>query len=229
MTSVLNEFICKYCSKAFRKESTLAAHLCEPKRRAQQEHDPAVKIGYQAYLQFYTMTQGSSKLKSYADFAASPYYSAFVKFGNHIKSINAIAPSKFIDWVIKQNKKLDHWCHDKVYAEYLTQHLQHEPAQDALTRTIQIAQDWAEQNGSQFNHMFNYGNSNKLCYLITQGRITAWTIYNCNSGIHFLDNLSDEQTSIVFPWIDPKYWQKRFQEHSAEVEWCRQMLTTAGF
>jgi len=229
MISVLSENVCKYCSKSFRKESTLAVHVCEPKRRAQQEHDPAVKTAYQAYLQFYTMTQGSAKLKSYGDFAASPYYNAFVKFGHHVRDINAVAPGKFIDWVIKQNKKLDHWCHDKVYAEYLTQHLQHEPAQDALARTILTAQDWAEQNDSQFNHMFKYGNSNRLCYYVTQGRITAWSIYNCDSGVKFLSTLTAEQTAIVFPWIDPKYWQKRFQDYPADMEWCREMLQTAGF
>lgn len=229
MISAPSENICKYCDKAFRKESSLAVHVCEPKRRAQQEHDPAVKLGFQAYLQFYAMTQGSTKLKTYSDFAASSYYSAFVKFGYHVRSINAIAPSKFVDWVIKQNKKLDHWCHDKVYAEYLTSHLQCEAAQDALIRTVQQAQTWAEENSSSFDHMFRLGNKNKLCYYITQGRVTAWAIYNCDSGVDFLNGLSEEQTSIVFPWIDPTYWKKRFQDFPAEVLWCRDTLTVAGF
>ena len=35
-------FACKYCTKSFVKESTLAAHLCEPKRRFQQQHETGV-------------------------------------------------------------------------------------------------------------------------------------------------------------------------------------------
>ena len=72
---------CKYCEREFRKESTLAVHLCEQKRRYQEEKEVGVQIGLQSYLKFYTMTQGSAKLKTYADFATSPYYKAFVKFG----------------------------------------------------------------------------------------------------------------------------------------------------
>ena len=41
---------CKYCNKEFRKESTLAAHLCESKRRWQQEKETGVQLGLRAYL-----------------------------------------------------------------------------------------------------------------------------------------------------------------------------------
>ena len=61
-------YTCKYCNKTFSKESILAVHACEPKRRAQQQSDPAVQIGFRAYLRFYETTQGSAKLKTYEDF-----------------------------------------------------------------------------------------------------------------------------------------------------------------
>ena len=38
------DFKCKYCGKGYRKESTLVAHLCEPKRRAMQENEAGVKL-----------------------------------------------------------------------------------------------------------------------------------------------------------------------------------------
>ena len=222
-------YTCKYCERSFRRESTLTAHVCEPKRRAQQEHDPAVKLAFQTYLRFYELTQGSARLKTYSDFASSPFYLAFVKFGRHIRSINAIAPNKFIEWIIRQNKKLDHWCRDAYYEEYLLQHTRHEAVQDALTRTIETAQTWSEENNSQFNHMFNYGNSNKICYHITQGRISAWAVYNSESGVNFLDQLTAEQTSIIYAWIDPEYWQKRFRDYPADTAWVQHMLKEAGF
>ena len=97
------DFKCKYCGKGYRKESTLAAHLCEPKRRAQQENESGVKLGMTAYLRFYELSQGSAKFKTYADFCDSPYYNAFVKFGRHMVAIRAINTQKFIDWVITGN------------------------------------------------------------------------------------------------------------------------------
>ena len=115
------DYICQYCGKGYRKESTLVAHLCEPKRRAQQENEAGVKLGMTAYLRFYELTQGSAKFKTYKDFSESAYYNAFVKFGRHMVNIRAINTSKFIDWVIKSNKKLDYWCKDAVYQEYLGQ------------------------------------------------------------------------------------------------------------
>ena len=156
------DFICQYCGKAYRKESTLAAHLCEPKRRAQQENEAGVKLGMTAYLRFYEMTQGSAKFKTYDDFSKSAYYNAFVKFGRHMVNIRAINTAKFIDYVIKSNKKLDYWCKDQYYQEYLFDHLRKESTQDALERSVKTMEAWAEEKESVFNHYFNYVNSNVL-------------------------------------------------------------------
>jgi len=229
LKSKSEEFACKYCDKIFSRSSSLSVHLCEPKRRAQQEHDPAVKLGYQAFLRFYEVNQGSAKLKTYADFAQSSYYKAFVKFGHHIRSINAIAPAKFIDYVIKKNIKLDHWCRDQHYAQYLRDHLRIEATQDALARSIETAKRWAEDSNSEFNHIFLYGNPNRIVYWITQGRISAWVVLNCASGVEFLEKLNNEQMTMVYPWIDPDYWQKRFRDYLADTEWCKEILNKAGF
>lgn len=81
-TSELSQtYKCRYCDKEFRKESTLAAHVCEQKRRHQQQNETGVQFGFRSYLRFFEVTQGSAKLKTYDDFASSPYYNAFVKYG----------------------------------------------------------------------------------------------------------------------------------------------------
>ena len=113
------DYKCQYCNKGFVRESTLAAHLCEDKRRYQQKDEVGVRLGYQAWLRFYELTQGNSKKKTYEDFVKSSYYVAFTKFGRHLHSIRAVNPQAFTDWVIKNNKKLDHWCKDSLYEKYV--------------------------------------------------------------------------------------------------------------
>ena len=41
METTVTTYKCKYCSKEYRRESTLLAHMCEPKRRHQQEKEVA--------------------------------------------------------------------------------------------------------------------------------------------------------------------------------------------
>jgi len=221
---------CKYCSKEFRKESTLAAHLCENKRRCQQEKEIGVQFGLQAYLRFFELTQGSAKLKSYQDFVTSPYYVAFVKFGRHIVNIRAVNPRAFIDWVIKENKKLDHWCHEKVYLEYLNQYIRKEAVQDAIERALKEMQDYADEHSELkggFSDYFRYGSSNRICYHISNGRISPWIVFNCSSGVEFLEKLNEEQISMVLPWIDPDYWQRKFKDYVADTEWIKEILKAA--
>ena len=37
-------FVCKYCGRGFSREKTLANHMCEQKRRWQQENDKGVQM-----------------------------------------------------------------------------------------------------------------------------------------------------------------------------------------
>ncbi len=220
-------YICKYCNKGFRKESTLTSHMCESRRRAMQEKEPGVQLGFRAYLRFFEHTQGSSSNKTYTDFCKSPYYIAFVKFGRHIVSIRAINTKGFIDFVIKNNKKLDHWCHDKIYQEFLCSHLKTENVQDALERSIKTMTDWANNNDSVFNHYFLYVNTNKVAQDISNGRVSSWIVYNCDSGIQMLDRLNAEQIEIVFPYIDPDYWKRKFHNYYDDTEWVKGILKEA--
>jgi hypothetical protein len=221
---------CRYCEKAFVKESTLAVHLCEPKRRWQQEKEVGVQLGLKAYLRFYEVTQGSARLKSYADFVSSPYYNAFVKHGRYCQSIRCINFANFLDWLLRNNKKIDNWCSDKLYEEWMHDYLRKEAVQDALERALKEMQDYADdhpdlKNG--FSDYFRYGNSNRVVHHITTGRISPWIVYNCASGVDFLGNLSEEQVAMVMPWIDPDHWQRKFTDYLADTEWVKDILIKA--
>ena len=96
---------CNFCKKSFQKESSLAIHMCEPKRRHREQDERGVQLGLQAYLKFYESMQGTAKLKTFSDFAESSYYRAFVKFGRYCVATKVISPSRFLEWLLKNNKK----------------------------------------------------------------------------------------------------------------------------
>ena len=222
---------CRYCEKEFRKESSLAVHLCEPKRRWQQEKETGVQLGLRAYLRFYEITQGSARMKSYEDFVASPYYNAFVKWGRHMVGIRGINPPAFLEWLLKNNKKIDQWCRDEFYVTYLHEYLRREAVQDALERALKEMQDYADEHEELkggFRDYFRYANANRICHHISTGRISPWIVYNCGSGHEFLESLEGQQLAIVMPWVDPDYWQRKLKDYTAASEWVKDILIKAG-
>jgi hypothetical protein len=228
-TETKTDHVCRYCEKTFARPESLAVHVCEQKRRYQDREEPGVRLGLQAYLRFYEMTQGSAKLKTFDDFAKSPYYRAFVKFGRHCVAIRAVNTARFIDWVVEKNKKIDHWCRDSVYAEYLAEYMRKESVNDALARAIEYSIDWSETQGHPAQDCLRYGNSNAVAYAVSTGRISAWVLYNCDSGQRLLDDLDQEQIAIIWPWIDPEFWQRKFRDYPADQEYAREMLRQAGW
>lgn len=222
-------FVCEYCKKEFAKETSIEVHMCEPKRRRMQRDEAGVRLGFQAYIKFYETMQGSAKNKTYDDFCESAYYKAFVKFGRYCVNTHVINPPQFMNWLLKNNKKIDRWCSDQIYTEYLIQHLLVEAVDDALKRAIEHSIAWEEATGHPAKDMLRYGNANALCYDITAGRISPWVIYNSNSGVEFLGNLSTEQVAIIWPYINSDAWHKKFSNYPADQEFVKDILTQAGW
>jgi hypothetical protein len=204
-------------------------HLCEPKRRHQEREEMGVQIGLQAYLRFYEITQGSARLKTFDDFAQSPYYRAFVKYGRHCVAIRAINVGRFTEWLLKNNKKIDHWCRDSIYTEYIGVYIQQENIADALGRALEEAIAWSEETGNPDRDYLRYGNPNRICYAISNGRISPWVLYNCDSGQEFLSSLNAEQIAMTWSMIDSDFWQKKFQDYPADTEYARTILAKAGW
>ncbi|CAB4129631.1 hypothetical protein UFOVP116_63 [uncultured Caudovirales phage] len=222
------QFVCQHCSKAFKRPKTLVNHLCEGKRRWQQEKEMGVQHGLRAFVRFYQLTQSSTKTKTYADFVASPYYLAFVKFGRYCIDIRHINIPHYTDWLLKNNKRLDDWCKDALYLEWLHSYLQTENPQDALERALKEMQNFAHSENIVFNDYFKSGKTNRICQHISNGRISAWVLYNCDTGVEFLATLQEDQIPQVFPWIDPTMWSRKFKNHPEDTAWVKQILKTAG-
>jgi hypothetical protein len=221
--------VCEYCKKEFVRETSIQAHMCEPKRRRRERDEPGPRLGFQAYIRFYESMAGSARNKTHDTFCESSYYRAFVKFGHYCVNTRVINPDRFMAWLLKHNRKIDHWCSDKVYTEYLVDHLKVEAVDDALARAIEFGIDWSEKNISPAHDCMRYGNANVLCYAVTAGRISAWVIYNSESGQKFLSELDATQISMIWPYIDSDAWQKRFQDRPQDQAYAKNILKQAGW
>ena len=221
--------VCEYCKKEFVRETSIQAHMCEPKRRRRERDEPGPRLGFQAYIRFYESMAGSARNKSHDTFCESSYYRAFVKFGHYCVNTRVINPDRFMAWLLKNNRKIDHWCSDKVYTEYLVDHLKVEAVDDALARAIEFGIDWSEKNTSPAHDCMRYGNANVLCYAVTAGRISPWVIYNSESGQKFLSELDATQVAMIWPYIDSDAWQKRFQDRPQDQAYAKNILKQAGW
>jgi ribosomal protein L37AE/L43A len=222
------KYTCTHCNSKFTKEKTLIVHMCEQKRRHLAKGEKHVQVAYQAYVRFYQISQKQDKIKTYDEFAHSPYYNAFVKFGSFVSNVNPLYPDKYIDYVVTSGVRLDHWCRDGLYEEYVLHLIKTENVETALERSIKHMTDWAEANNSIWNHYFNYVSTNRAVYDVKDGKISPWLLLNSVSGKKLLSGFNDEQLTAVGSIIDPVFWKKKFHNHFDDVELVKQVAKEAN-
>ncbi len=222
-----SKYTCEYCKKSYVKESTLLAHMCEPKRRWLQKDEKRVTLGFYAFQRFYTLSAGHKKDKTYEEFVKSSFYNAFVKFGSFVNNVRPLYPDKYIDYVVTSNVKLDHWCRDEMYEKYAIELIRKEGVETALERSINTMAEWSKEKNSSYNHYFLYASTNRITWNIKDGKISPWLVLNCNSGKKVLNELNDEQLGMLNNVLDPQHWALRFKRQPKDVELVKRIVEEA--
>jgi hypothetical protein len=220
---------CEFCGRTFARESTVTKHICEYKHRWLEKDRAGNRIGFQAWLQFYKKNSTSTKNRTYEEFIKSAYYTAFVKFGGYCVEINAINISRFVDWLLKNQIKIDTWRTDTTYTKYLIDYLKVEDPLDAIARSIETTMTLAEQAGIMSKDVLRYGNTNRICHSITTGKISPWILYHSASGIQFLSSLNEPQVNMIIDYINPEQWKIKFNREPENVRTVKEILTTGGY
>jgi hypothetical protein len=204
--------------------------VCENKRRYLDKDKQGNRIGFQAFLNFYKRNSASKKQKTYEDFIKSAYYTAFVKFGNYCVEVNALNPSRYSEWLLKNDYKIDgSWTSDSVYNTFLSQYLREEDPLDAVARSIETMITLSEPEKLLSKDYLRYGNINKISYAITTGKISPWVLYQSVSGKEFLEKLDETQVKMVFDYINPELWAVKFKRDVAKVKEIEELLKSAGY
>ena len=224
MALINQPFVCQHCSKGFMQEKTLFVHVCEQKRRYLARTEKHVILGYDTFNRFYKMSQNFKGDKTYEEFARSPYYNAFVKFGSFVSNVNPLYPDKFINYVVTSGVKLDHWCRDELYDDYVVHLIKNEPVEVALERSVSHMLSWANDNNSQFNHYFLYVSLSRACYDIRDGKVSPWLVLNCTSGKDMLRKFNDEQLMAVNVVMDVPFWLSKFKRSPGDVNLVKDVV-----
>ena len=223
------EFSCEFCKRSFQRETTMMKHLCENKRRWQDKDQPGNRIGFQAWVEFYKKNTASKKPKTYVDFTKSAYYIAFVKFGHYCVDLKCINVTRYADWLLKNQIKIDSWCSDTNYTKFLIEHLKSEDPLDAIARSIETTMTIAKDSGIETKDCLRYANRNKLAYAVTTGKISPWMLYQSVSGVDFLSNLDESQQKMIIDYINPEQWAIKFSRNNEMVTQVKELLSAAGY
>ena len=219
---------CDFCGREFLRETTIAKHLCEPKRRYNDKDKQGNRIGLNSWIQFYGK-HSSKKKKDYMEFIKSAYYSAFVKFGNYCLDAQVFNVPRYIDWLLKNQISIDTWNRDSNYTKFIIDYLKTEDPLDAIARSIETTVKLAEQDKIQTKDVLRYGNRNKICYEITKGKISPWMLYHSVSGLEFIESLDVTQQKMILEYINPEQWAIKFSKHKNIIKEVKELLHAGGY
>ena len=227
----MSDHVCEFCKRSFVKELNLVNHSCEKKRRWFQRDEPHARLGFMAWSRFYELNSFGKKSEfknSYRNFIDSQYYNAFMRFGRHIRDLNAVEPAKLIDYVIKNNLPIDKWTHDFVYEQYIRELTRQETAEDAMERNIMLMHEWSIQTGEQWTDFFRKVNPNQATMWIKSGRISPWVLYNADSAVELFERCTPEQLSIIKGCAPPGPWKIKFNKQKDSCDFIRGTLRDNG-
>ena len=216
---------CRFCGKAFQKESTLVAHMCEPKRRILAENDRPNRIGYNAWLIFRKlMTPSAKKTPTYEDFTKNKYYTTFVKLGKRIVDLSIPEPDNFVKYLVMNSVKFSNWGKDFVYEMYIREMTKKETIQRAAERTVLLMQQWGMDQQQDWKKFWTNVSTTQALHWIRVGRLSPWVMLGTEQGKGLLNRFDQHQLQEATGYIELDPWRIRIARNKDECIWMQQVF-----
>jgi hypothetical protein len=186
------------------------------------------KMGFFVYKKFYDITYRGMKPRTYEDFIDSNYFTSFSKFGRYLIDIQAIKPEAFVDFLLKAQVPLKNWQLPFVYEQFIRELNKRETATSAVERNILLMQQWEIENGKPWYDFFREVSPHLATHWIQSGRLSPWVLYTATTSQYLFERFTDEQLAIIEKHVDPRFWQRKFDESPEEVAFVKELLAEAG-
>jgi len=184
-------------------------------------------IAFDTFQKFYRQMQHIER--TYEQFITSNYYIAFVKFGNYCVNSKVISVSRYANYLIKNEIRIDDWNKDKTYEDFLKQIIRIETADEALERTINFSIKWSDEKQMNSNDLFRACSTFSLIRAINDGKISPWVIYQSISGPEMLQKMNGEGIEMIWDMIDPEFWNTKFDNNKDDVTFLKTVLKDGGW
>jgi len=225
---MVQDYQCKFCKKAFARESTLSSHMCEKKRRWMCKDDTDSRIAFAVWSDFIKYVSPSAKkTKTVDDFIGSQDYISFIKFANYLIELRPLESDKFIHWIFKMGIRLSDWQKPGTYQLYVQEASKKETADRALERTILTMQEWGDTTGNNWQDFFNKISPAAGMNMVVLGKLSPWIIYSTDAAQKLLDRMEPGQIDTVAKHVDTKWWIKKLEKNPDEVRWINTTMQQA--
>ena len=224
----MQDYQCKFCSKAFTRESTLSNHMCERKRRWMGKDDSASRIAFNVWVDFMKyVSPNTKKTKVFDDFIRSPDYIGFVKFANYLIELRPLESDKFIQWLFKMGVRMSDWQKPGIYQLYVQEESKKETADRALERALLLMKEWSETTGENWQEFFNKIAPASAMNMVVMGRLSPWIIYSTDCAQQLLDRMEPGQIDTVAKHVDTIWWINKLKNNPKEVQWINTTMAQA--
>ena len=230
MTKKKPTFECKYCKKSYVRESTLMSHRCETKRRWDAQEDRSSRVGFMAWQQFTNTMVMAKRVKDrpFDEFIRSKLYTQFIKYAIHITRLNAVSPSRYTSYLLKHNFPVREWTKDAPYNSYMCDLLAKETPNEAIERSIKLAEEWAIDNDASLYDFFKEIHPNQALYWISNGKISPWFIYASSTVSVLMEKMTPDQLSELSKHLDHGVMVMRIRKYKKEFENIKAVLNEMG-
>jgi hypothetical protein len=219
---------CRYCQKDFARETTLASHLCENKRRMLAVNDKQNRIAYQSWLLFRRLTISNVKHdKPYEDFIANRYFTGFMKLAKHIIDLGIEDPEGFVKFIVMNSVPMHKWHEAVVYESYVKDRTKKETVERAVERSVLNMKAWSERTGQAWEEYFQRVNAPDAVQDIRMGRISPWCTFATDQGSRLIDRLEPGQIQQLIEYIEPQSWRARVMRQRQDAQWVQHVFNEA--